>query len=236
MPGDNIRPAAGTSRGRRGRGRGGQPAPAAAGGGARRAGVAEVPCARAPRVAVVATGSELGRPASRLRPGRSTSRTRILLGALIADAGGERDVSPVVADDDAATRAALADALEHDVVITTGGVSVGRTITCARRWPSSASRRCSGGSRCKPGKPIAFAVRGKTLVFGLPGNPVSSLVAFELFVRPALRALQGGASRAGLPDRPARARRPADAGTRRARACAPRGRPPASRSPARSRT
>ena len=59
----------------------------------------------------------------------------------------------------------------------------------------------------KPGKPIAFAVRGDTLVFGLPGNPVSSLVGFELFVRPALRALQGARDPGtGLPARPARAR------------------------------
>ena len=96
-----------------------------------------------------------------------------------------------VADDAAATRAALEQALELDVLVTSGGVSVGPHDLVRATLRELGATEVFWRVAVKPGKPIAFAVRGETLVFGLPGNPVSSLVAFELFVRPALLALQG---------------------------------------------
>ena len=77
------------------------------------------------------------------------------------------------------------------MLITSGGVSVGPHDLVRATLAELGAEEVFWRVAVKPGKPVAFAVRGDTLVFGLPGNPVSSLVGFELFVRPALRALQG---------------------------------------------
>jgi molybdopterin molybdotransferase len=96
-----------------------------------------------------------------------------------------------VTDDEEATRDALARGLEADVLVTSGGVSVGPHDLVRRLEAALGVEEVFWGVAVRPGKPVAFGVRGQTLVFGLPGNPVSSLVCFELFVRPALLALQG---------------------------------------------
>lgn len=84
-------------------------------------------------------------------------------------------------------------ALEADVVLTSAGMSVGERDFVRRAFERLDIRSEFFGIAIKPGKPVAFARKGKTLVFGLPGNPASSLVAFELFVRPAFRRLLGHA-------------------------------------------
>ncbi len=155
------------------------------------AGVARVRCARRPRVAVIATGSELRAPGSPLAPGEIYESNSILIAAQLGLSGIEASVLPVVADDATATRAALERGLEHDVLITSGGVSVGPHDLVRATLSELGAEEVFWRVAVKPGKPIAFGVRGDTLVFGLPGNPVSSLVGFELFVRPALSALQG---------------------------------------------
>jgi molybdopterin molybdotransferase len=155
------------------------------------AGVAVVRCARRPRVAFLATGSELRAPGEPLAPGEIYESNSVLVAAQLRSAGAEATVFPVVADDLAETRAGLEAALEHDVLITSGGVSVGRHDLVRATLAELGAEEVFWRVAVKPGKPITFAVRGDTLVFGLPGNPVSSLVDFELFVRPALRALQG---------------------------------------------
>jgi molybdopterin molybdotransferase len=155
------------------------------------AGVASVRCARRPRVAVLATGSELRAPGEHLGPGEIYESNSILISAQLAQAGVDAKVFPVVADDAAATLAVLEEALELDVLITSGGVSVGPHDLVRATLRELGATEVFWRVAVKPGKPIAFAVRGETLAFGLPGNPVSSLVAFELFVRPALQALQG---------------------------------------------
>jgi molybdopterin molybdotransferase len=155
------------------------------------AGIAVVRCGRRPRVAVLSTGSELRAPGEPLAPGEIYESNSVLVGAQLGLAGATATVLPVVADDAAATRAALEQALEHDVLITTGGVSVGPHDLVRATLAELGVQEVFWRVAVKPGKPIAFAVRGDSLVFGLPGNPVSSLVGFELFVRPALRALQG---------------------------------------------
>ena len=158
------------------------------------AGVAMVRCGRRPRVAVLATGTELRAPGEPLALGEIYESNSLLLAAQLAAAGAEATVFPVVADDEAETRAALLDALELDMLITSGGVSVGPHDLVRSTLAELGAEEVFWRVAVKPGKPIAFAVRGDTLVFGLPGNPVSVLVGFELFVRPALRALQGARS------------------------------------------
>ena len=157
------------------------------------AGVAEVTCARRPRVAILATGTELRRPGEPLGPGEVYEANGVLLAAALTSAGADIEVLPAVEDDEAAHRAALERGLAADVLVTSGGVSVGPHDLVRGLLRALGVEEVFWGVAVKPGKPVAFGVRGRTLVFGLPGNPVSSLVGCELFVRPAVLALQGAA-------------------------------------------
>ena len=155
------------------------------------AGVAEVMCTRRPRAAVVPTGTELRRPGEALEPGQVYEANGLILAAQLHAAGAEVELGPAVGDDEAEHRAALERALEADLVVTSGGVSVGPHDLVRRVEADLGVEEVLWRVAVKPGKPIAFGVRARTLVFGLPGNPVSALVGFELFVKPAVRALQG---------------------------------------------
>lgn len=155
------------------------------------AGVPDVLCARRPRVAVLATGTELRRPGEPLAPGQVYEANGVLLEAACAACGAEVERLPAVADDAEAHRAAIARGLEHDVLVTSGGVSVGPHDLVRQAEAELGVEEVFWRVAVKPGKPVSFGVRGPTLVFGLPGNPVSTLVGFELFVRPALLRLQG---------------------------------------------
>jgi len=157
------------------------------------AGVAEVVCARRPRVAILATGTELRRPGEPLGPGQVYEANGVLLAAALAAAGADIDVLPSVADDEASHRSALEVGLMADVLVTSGGVSVGPHDLVRGLLRELGVDEVFWRVAVKPGKPVAFGVRERTLVFGLPGNPVSSLVGCELFVRPAVLALQGAA-------------------------------------------
>jgi molybdopterin molybdotransferase len=167
------------------------------------AGVAVVRCTRRPRAAVLATGTELRRPGEPLEPGQIYESNSLILAAQVASAGADVERLPVVADDAEATRAAVERGLAGDLLVTSGGVSVGPHDLVRAAEAELGVEEIFWRVAVKPGKPVAFGVRGRTLVFGLPGNPVSSLVAFELFVRPALLALQGVAD-ARPPFRPGR--------------------------------
>src|SRR5207245_9967517 len=107
-------------------------------------------------------------------------------------AGADVDMLPAVADDESSHRAALGQGVAADVLVISGGVSVGPHDLVRRILGELGVEEVFWGVAVKPGKPLAFGVRGSTLVFGLPGNPVSSLVSSVLFVLPALRALPGG--------------------------------------------
>jgi len=155
------------------------------------AGIAEVLCVRRPRAAVVPTGSELRRPGEVLGPGQIYESNGLILTAQLQAAGADVVVDPAVGDDEQAHRAALERALEADLVVTSGGVSVGPHDLVRRVEADLGVEEVFWRVAVKPGKPIAFGVRDGTLVFGLPGNPVSALVGFELFVAPAVRALLG---------------------------------------------
>ena len=155
------------------------------------AGVESVPCARTPRVALLATGSELRRPGEPLGPGQIYESNTVMLAAQLRRAGADARLLGAVADDEDETRAALARGLEADVLLTSGGVSVGPHDLVRPLLAELDVAEVFWGVAVKPGKPLSFGTRNGTLVFGLPGNPVSSLVGFELFVRPAVMALQG---------------------------------------------
>ncbi|MBD0348550.1 MAG: molybdopterin molybdotransferase MoeA [Thermoleophilia bacterium] len=157
------------------------------------AGIATARAALPPRVAILATGTELRPPGERLAPGEIYEANGVMLAAQVASAGGLADRLAPVADDNAAHRDALARGLDYDVLVSSGGVSVGPHDLVRRVGSDLGVAEIFWGVAVKPGKPLWFGVRGRTLVFGLPGNPVSSLVCFELFVRPALLALQGAA-------------------------------------------
>jgi molybdopterin molybdotransferase len=157
------------------------------------AGVAEVACGAVPSAAVLATGTELRRPGEPLAPGEVYEANGLILEAQLRSAGAAVERLAAVADDEDAHREALARGLEHDVLVTSGGVSVGPHDLVRGIEAALGVEEVFWRVAVKPGKPVSFGVRGRTLVFGLPGNPVSSLVAFELFVRPAVLALQGHA-------------------------------------------
>jgi molybdopterin molybdotransferase len=165
------------------------------------AGRATLRCARAPRVAVLATGDELVAPGGDLRPGQLHNSNAVTLGALAQRDGAELVHTGEVADDAQATREAIGRALEDaDVLLLTGGVSVGPHDHVKPALQALGVEEVFWRVALRPGKPLWFGRRGARLVFGLPGNPVSAMVCFLLFARPALAAMQGA------PGPPARGR------------------------------
>jgi molybdopterin molybdotransferase len=141
---------------------------------------------------VLATGTELRPPGTTLAEGEIYESNGPMLRALLQLAGAEVDVLRPVADDPDAHHTALAEALAAaDVVVTSGGVSVGPHDLVRPTLAALGVEEVFWGVAMRPGKPLSFGVRDGTLVFGLPGNPVSSYVSATLFVVPALLALQG---------------------------------------------
>ncbi|MDX6398269.1 MAG: molybdopterin molybdotransferase [Gaiellaceae bacterium] len=155
------------------------------------AGVAEVVCVRRPRVVVLSTGTELRAPGEELAAGQIYESNGPMLAAAVASAGAVVVRIGPVPDDETAQREALERGLQADVLVSSGGVSVGPHDLVRRLSAELGVEEEFWGVAVRPGKPVSFGTRGRTLVFGLPGNPVSALVAVELFVRPALLALQG---------------------------------------------
>ena len=155
------------------------------------AGVAEVTCGARPRASVLTTGTELRPPGEPLGPGEVYEANGLILAAQLRSTGARVTRLAAVVDEEAAHREVLARGLDADVLVTSGGVSVGPHDLVRRIEAELGVEEVFWRVAVKPGKPIAFGVRGSTLVFGLPGNPVSALVGFELFVRPAVLALQG---------------------------------------------
>lgn len=190
-PGDNVRPVGhDISRGSVILSRGTRVGPAEVGVLAA-ANILQVTAYPPPRVAIMSTGDELREPGEPLAPGQIYDSNRYTLMVAVREAGGIPVDLGSVPDDEVALRAALARGLDAaDMVLSTGGVSMG-----SRDWLKSILADLGtihfGRVRVKPGKPITFAtVEGKP-VFGLPGNPVSALVGFYLYVMPALRTLAG---------------------------------------------
>jgi molybdopterin molybdotransferase len=156
------------------------------------AGVAEVRCSKRPRVGILVTGSELRQPGEELAPGQIYESNGLLLGTALQLAGAVPAQLGVVADTEAEHRRTMERALlGFDMLVTTGGASVGPHDLVRRVQAALGVEEVFWGVAMKPGKPVAFGVRRDHLVFNLPGNPVSVLATFELLVRPAVNALLG---------------------------------------------
>ena len=156
------------------------------------AGVSEVQCAKRPRVGILVTGSELKQPGEVLGPGEIYESNGVLLATALQLAGAVPAQLGVVADDpDEHERAMERALLGFDMLVTSGGASVGPHDLVRATQAKLRVEEHFWGVAVKPGKPIAFGTRRDHLVFNLPGNPVSVLVTFELFVRPAVNALLG---------------------------------------------
>jgi molybdenum cofactor synthesis domain-containing protein len=151
-------------------------------------GYGELPVYRRPRVVVLSTGSELVPPGEReLRPGEIFDSNSYAMMAQAREAGADARRVASSSDDEDALRRAIEEALETaDVVVTSGGVSVGEKDLVKSTMLALGVEQVFWGVKLKPGKPVFYGTRDATRLFGLPGNPVSAMVCFELFVRPAL--------------------------------------------------
>ena len=146
---------------------------------------------RRPRVTILSTGSELVEVDDPIGPGQVVNSNAYALAAAVREAGGDPIVLPIVRDDPAAVRAGIAQAMLGDVVLSSGGVSVGDFDFVKEALDEVRVERLFWKVAQKPGKPLTFGRLGERLFFGLPGNPVSALVCFYVYVRPALRKLSG---------------------------------------------
>ena len=162
-------------------------------------GFATLNVGRRPTVSLVATGSELREPGQPLLPGQIYESNRAMLSPLITRSGGVPNVFPLVPDTLEATRAALDSAFSSsNIVVTSGGVSVGELDFVKAAFESLGGELQFWKVAIRPGKPFVFGRLGEKFLFGLPGNPVSAFVTFLLLVRPVLLKWQG-ATHVSLP-------------------------------------
>jgi molybdopterin molybdotransferase len=156
-------------------------------------GYGTLPVYRRPKVVVLSTGTELVEPGTReLAPGEIYDSNSFAVIAQAREAGAEARRLYAASDDAEVLRGAVKEALESaDVVVTSGGVSVGEKDLVKATMLDLGVEQVFWGVKFKPGKPLFFGVREDVSFFGLPGNPVSAMVCFELFVRPALMRMMG---------------------------------------------
>lgn len=154
-------------------------------------GLASLPVVRSPRVAIFFTGDELAMPGEPLKPGAIYNSNRFTLHGLLQNLGCDITDYGIVPDSLQATRDTLREAAaDHDLIITSGGVSVGEE-DYIKPAVEAEGRLSMWQIAIKPGKPLAFGEVDRAFFIGLPGNPVSSFVTFLLFVRPFILRLQG---------------------------------------------
>jgi molybdopterin molybdotransferase len=163
----------------------------------------EVAVPRRPRVGILATGDEIAAADRPLEPGQIADSNSHLLFAACREAGGEPLLLPIARDTRASLAAALRGAAGCDLLVCIGGVSVGERDLVRDALAAAGAKLAFWRVAMRPGKPITFGRWDRCAVFGLPGNPASAMVTFELFARPAIRALAGlsGSGRSVLPAR-----------------------------------
>jgi molybdopterin molybdotransferase len=156
-------------------------------------GYGALPVYRRPKVVVLSTGTELVEPGTRdLWPGEIYDSNSFAVIAQARELGAEARRISAASDEADLIRVAVREALESaDVVVTSGGVSVGEKDLVKGTMLELGVHQVFWGVKFKPGKPLFFGVQGDVRLFGLPGNPVSAMVCFELFVRPALMRMMG---------------------------------------------
>ncbi len=154
-------------------------------------GMAELPVVQRPRVAVLTTGDELVRPGEPLGPGQIYSSNTYALLALVREAGGFPIDAGIVADDLDTTRQALREASSADILVTTGGVSMGEKDWVRVALEAEGAHLDFWKVAVKPGKPAAFGRLGKARLFCQAGNPLSSTEGFHHVVRPVIPKMKG---------------------------------------------
>lgn len=153
--------------------------------------VARIKVARRPRVAILPGGDELVRPGSTPGPGQIVSSNDIAIAAIASRAGAVVNLLPIAADTETSLRDSLSRALRADLIVTIGGASVGDHDLIGKVTEGMGMERAFYKIAMRPGKPLIAGRIGGSAMIGLPGNPVSSIVCAELFMRPLLGRMQG---------------------------------------------
>jgi molybdopterin molybdotransferase len=146
---------------------------------------------RRPIVALLSTGDEVVEPGAPLRHGQIRNSNAPMLAAQITRAGSQPHYLGIAPDSPTVLRSCIERGLQSDVLIITGGVSAGKVDLVPDILAELGVTAIFHKVAVKPGKPLLFGVKNHTLIFGLPGNPASCHIGFELFARPALRKLLG---------------------------------------------
>jgi molybdopterin molybdotransferase len=144
-----------------------------------------------PKVAILSTGDELVEPGETVGAGQITNSNAYSIAAAVKEAGGEPILLGIARDNRESLQQKLSEGLKAEVLITSAGISMGDRDLVCDMLNESGVEQIFWKVDIKPGRPTAFAVNNGKLIFSLPGNPVSTMVTFEEFVRPALLKMQG---------------------------------------------
>ncbi|HUK66841.1 MAG TPA: gephyrin-like molybdotransferase Glp [Anaeromyxobacteraceae bacterium] len=151
----------------------------------------QIPVVRHARVAILSTGDELIEPGEPLSPGKIYNSNALALAAALGEIGAEPLLLGIARDERSALSELLAEGLRADALVTTAGVSMGDRDLVREVLRELGAEQVFWKVDVKPGRPTAFAMRDRTPIFSLPGNPVSTQLMFEQFVRPALLKMMG---------------------------------------------
>jgi len=155
------------------------------------AGKASVKVYRKPKVAILSTGDELVEVAEKPGPSQIRNSNSYSLAALVAECGGEPVQLPIAPDEESKLTELIHEGLKADMLLLSGGVSMGKFDLVEQALKSLGAKFFFTGALIQPGKPVVFGEVGSIPFFGLPGNPVSVMVTFELFARQMVEALSG---------------------------------------------
>jgi molybdopterin molybdotransferase len=150
-----------------------------------------IKAARRPRIAILATGDELVDAGARMDPGKIRSSNTYTLYSQVIKCGGIPKNLGIARDNPARLKEKIRQGLDCDIILTSGGVSVGEFDLVKDVLARIGTKIKFWQVAMRPGKPLVFGNIGKTLIFGLPGNPVSGMISFEVFVRPVLLKMSG---------------------------------------------